>query len=42
MLGLILGLGGAAIGIGVSVIGVGIGLLLSDETIKYGIDELAD
>ncbi|MFD4179611.1 hypothetical protein [Rhodococcus sp. NPDC058514] len=46
MLGLIIGLGGAAVGIGLSLglsaLGLGFGLLLSDVRIKHDVTELAD
>ncbi|WP_279394416.1 hypothetical protein [Rhodococcus sp. ARC_M6] len=34
MLGIALGLGGAAIGVGIGLLGAGIGILISDSTIK--------
>ena len=37
MLGIMLGLGGAAIGLGIGVMALGVGLLLSDATIKHEI-----
>lgn len=42
MLGIMLGLGGAAIGLGVGVMALGVGLLLSDATIKHDVGELPD
>lgn len=42
MLGIILGLGGAALGLGLGVMALGAGLLISDVTIKHDVDELAD
>lgn len=42
MLGLALGLGGAAVGIGLGLLGAGAGILLSDATIKYDIRELTE
>lgn len=42
MLGLALGLGGAAVGIGIGLLGAGVGILLSDSTIKYDIRELTE
>ncbi|MFC9550470.1 hypothetical protein ACFTWF_06415 [Rhodococcus sp. NPDC056960] len=42
MLGIMLGLGGAALGLGLGVMALGVGLLLSDATIKHDVDELSD
>ncbi|MDI9914159.1 hypothetical protein [Rhodococcus sp. IEGM 1379] len=41
MLGIALGLGGAAIGVGIGLLGAGIGILISDSTIKTQKRELS-